>query len=78
MWMFFYGDGNLMLYFSMYSLYQWLEYRGIQNIDYNVMWKANISLKIKIFILLVKKNRALTKFNLAKKGWIGITQFYVL
>jgi zinc-binding in reverse transcriptase len=38
------------------------------------MWKANISLKIKNFIWLVKKNRALTKFNLAKKGWIGSTQ----
>jgi hypothetical protein len=46
--MFFYGDGNLMLYFSMYSLYQWLEYGGIQNIVIMLCGKLIYHLRLKI------------------------------
>jgi zinc-binding in reverse transcriptase len=38
------------------------------------LWLLNIFLKIKIFILLVKRNRILTKVNLAKKDWQGSVQ----
>jgi zinc-binding in reverse transcriptase len=31
-------------------------------------------LKVKIFLWLVKRNRVLTKLNLAKKGWSGNTK----
>jgi zinc-binding in reverse transcriptase len=59
--------------FSVHSLYQWLEYGGIQNTNFTVMWKTNLSLKIKIFIWLVRRNRVLIKLNLIKKGWTGST-----
>jgi zinc-binding in reverse transcriptase len=35
---------------------------------------TNISLKIKIFVWLVRRNRVLTKANFKKKGWTGNTQ----
>lgn len=53
-------------FFSVHSLYQWLEYGGIKNTTYTTLWKTKISLKIKIFIWLVKEGKLLTKDNLAK------------
>jgi zinc-binding in reverse transcriptase len=55
--------------FSVHFLYNWLEYCGFKNTKFSVLWRTNISLKIKIFVWLVRKNRVLTKLNLQKKGW---------
>jgi zinc-binding in reverse transcriptase len=60
--------------FYVHSLYKWLEYGGLRNIDFAVMWKTNLPLKIKKFIWLVRKNRVLTKLNLIKKGWNESTE----
>ena len=42
------------------------------NSDYDVMWKTNMPLKIKV--LLWWKNRIITKVNLVKRGWNGCTK----
>jgi zinc-binding in reverse transcriptase len=61
--------------FTVHSLYLWLEYEGVQNTEYNVLWSLNIPLKIKIFIWLVRRNKILTKVNLAKK--VGLNLLHV-
>jgi zinc-binding in reverse transcriptase len=47
---------------------------GIPNTDYTAIWLTNMSLKIKNFVWLVKRDRILTKLNLIKKGWTGNTK----
>lgn len=49
--------------------YKWLEHGEILNNTYNMIWYSKISLKIKIFLWLVGKNKILTKVNLLKRGW---------
>jgi hypothetical protein len=42
--------------------------------DRNLVWlKLHIPPKIREFMWLVSKNKILTKQNLVKKGWIGLT-----
>jgi zinc-binding in reverse transcriptase len=55
------------MHFTVHSLYLWLEYDGIPNTDYKNLWMINIPLKVEIFVWLIKRNRVLTKVNLAKK-----------
>ena len=57
--------------FTVHSFYQWLEYGGIPNKEYNSIWKSHIPLKIKIFLWLVRRDKILTKINLVAKGWQG-------
>ena len=38
--------------------------------------KANIPLKIKIFLWLLKQDKILTKSNLMKKGWNSDTTYH--
>jgi zinc-binding in reverse transcriptase len=64
--------------FSVHYLYSWLEFAGITNTEYMVMWKINIPLKIKIFVWLVRRNRVLTKVNLVKKMVDRQYSMYVL
>jgi hypothetical protein len=57
--------------FTVHSLYLWLGYGGMPNKTYDSVWKANIPLKIKIFLLLLRQDRILTKCNLITKKWQG-------
>jgi zinc-binding in reverse transcriptase len=61
-------------HFTVHAMYHWLQYGGIINNDYLPIWKSKISLKIKIFLWLVRRNRILSKTNLKNRGWIGSTQ----
>jgi zinc-binding in reverse transcriptase len=60
--------------FSVHSLYEWLEFGGTTNTEYTIIWLTNMSLKIKIFVWLVKRDIILTKLNLIKKGWVSNTK----
>jgi hypothetical protein len=57
--------------FTVKSFYQWLEFGGMVNHDFDTIWEAKIPWKIKIFLWLLKRNRVLTKENLIKRGWQG-------
>ena len=57
--------------FTVHYFYAWLDYGGVPNNTFITIWQAKIPLKIKIFLWLVKKNKILTKVNLAKRGWQG-------
>lgn len=59
--------------FTVNSLYKWLEYGGMKNRSFITIWRANIPLKIKVFLWLLKHDRILTKENLLNKGWTGNT-----
>jgi hypothetical protein len=48
-----------------------MEFGGVPNSDFTSIWQADIPLKVRIFLWLVKQNRVLTKDNLAKRGWTG-------
>ena len=60
--------------FTVHSLYTWLEFGGIPNTSFSSIWQANIPLKVRIFLWLVKQNKILTKDNLLKMGWTGNSQ----
>lgn len=47
--------------FSVHSLYTWLEFGGVKNLDFQSIWHSNIPLKIKIFLWLIQKNRIQTR-----------------
>lgn len=57
--------------FIVHSFYKLLEYGDIPNTEYQTLWKSHITLKIKNFIWLVRRNKILTKTNLSIKGWLG-------
>lgn len=59
--------------FTITSLYKCLEYGGLKNTYFAIIWKANSSLKIKVFLWLLKQDRLLTKSNLVNRGWQGDT-----
>ena len=59
--------------FTVKSLYEWLDYRGIPNTTFDTIWSSKIPLKIKVFLWFVKENKVHTKINLLKKGWLGPT-----
>jgi hypothetical protein len=48
-------DGNLLAYLLYILLYKWLKYGVIKDQTYTTFWKTKISLKIKVFIWLVKE-----------------------
>lgn len=55
--------------FTVHSFYQWLEFGGIKNTEFNSIWLFKLSLKIKVFLYLLKRDKVLTKGNLLKKDW---------
>jgi len=59
--------------FTVNSLYKFLELGVVPVNTYNSIWKAKITLKIKIFLWLVRQKRVLTKDRLNKQGWTGDT-----
>lgn len=58
-------------YFTVSSLYKFLNFRGIKPRNVMLWWKLPIPIKIRIFMRLAYKNRILTKDNLLKRGWQG-------
>ena len=57
--------------FTVKSLYQFLNFRGVKPRNAMLWWKIPIPLKIRIFMWLTSKNRILTTDNLIKRGWQG-------
>jgi zinc-binding in reverse transcriptase len=41
--------------FSVRSFYEWLDFGGVVSQEYDIVWKSEISFKIKIFMWLVRK-----------------------
>jgi len=56
--------------FSVKSMYDQLCINEV-GAQYNLIWKAKLPLKIKIWLWLIEHNAILTKDNLAKKNWSG-------
>jgi hypothetical protein len=56
--------------FSTRSIYQFLE-RDISGAHNKWIWKANISLKIKVFMWQVFQDAILTRENMRKRNWPG-------
>lgn len=54
--------------FTAKSFYLALQSKGVK-FPYRKLWKLKIPLKIKVFVLLLIKNKILTKDNLFKRGW---------
>jgi hypothetical protein len=54
--------------FSVKSTYAHL-CRNERGAHYNLIWKAKLPLKIKIWLWLIEHNAILTKDNLAKRNW---------
>jgi zinc-binding in reverse transcriptase len=59
------------IFFSVHSFYQWLDFGGVINSDYDVVGNSKIPFKIRIFMWLVRKQNILTKDQLIKKRWKG-------
>ena len=59
--------------FTVKSLYQFLNFRGITLTQPMLWWNLKIPPKIKVFMWLVQKRKILTKSQLIKRGWTGPT-----
>jgi hypothetical protein len=59
--------------FSVKSMYKNLCSNGI-NRSFKHLWKAKISLKIKIWLWLIWLNAIASKDNMSKHGWVGNTK----
>lgn len=57
--------------FSVKSLYQFLGFGGTQELHTMEWWNLTMPPKIRVFMLLLSKNKILTKNNLTTKGWLG-------
>jgi zinc-binding in reverse transcriptase len=55
----------------LHNLGSWLDFGGVINTDFDVIWKSKTPLKIKKFMWLLRRKRLHTKDQLLKKGWIG-------
>lgn len=55
--------------FSVHFFYAWLDYRGIDRHEFDVIWHSKLSLKIKAFMWLVRRKKILTKDVLIRRGW---------
>jgi zinc-binding in reverse transcriptase len=60
--------------FTVHTLYDWLQYGLIPNLEFISIWNSKFPLKIKTFLWLIRRNRILTKVNL-KKEWLSSTQY---
>jgi hypothetical protein len=58
--------------FSTKSLYNRISCEGVK-VPYRFLWKIKIPHKIKIFLWLIIKNRILSKENLIKRSWSGVS-----
>lgn len=59
--------------FSIQSLYQFLNHRGVIVSHPMIWWALPIPPKIKVFMWLTFRNRILSRVNLHKRGWEGDT-----
>jgi zinc-binding in reverse transcriptase len=57
--------------FSVHSFYKWLDFGGIINSEFDIVWGSKIPFKIKIFTWLVRRQIFLTKDQLLKRCWIA-------
>jgi zinc-binding in reverse transcriptase len=57
------------VFFSVHSFYEWLNFDGIINTDFDIVWQCKISDKVQIFMWFVRKRKILTKDQLLKRGW---------
>jgi zinc-binding in reverse transcriptase len=57
--------------FSTHSLYTWLDFGGVIQVQYAHTWESSIPFKIQIFLWLTQQNKILTKDNLLKRKWKG-------
>jgi zinc-binding in reverse transcriptase len=57
--------------FLVHYFYEWLDFGGVINTEFDVIWKSKIPLKIKIFMWLLRRKRLLIKDQLLKCSWIG-------
>ena len=57
--------------FTVRSIYQILNFRGVNDNKFAVVWELPIPPKIRIFVWLLLNNRILTKKNLSKRGRPG-------
>ena len=56
------------------SIYKILNFRGLNDNKYAIIWSLPIPPKIIIFVWLLLNNRILTKSNLSRRGWNGNMQ----
>ena len=59
--------------YSVKSCYALLNDGGLRSQHGNDIWKCNAPLKIKVFTWLVIHNKILSRENLTKKGWLGLS-----
>ena len=57
--------------FTVKSLYQFLNFRGVQPTTTLLWWKLPVPPKIRAFMWLTNKNKILTKSNLHRRRWTG-------
>lgn len=57
--------------FTVRSIYKLLNFRGVNDNKYAIIWSLSLLPKIRIFLWLLLNNRILTKNNLRKRGWDG-------
>jgi hypothetical protein len=57
--------------FKVHLLYEWLDFGGVPNTDFDIVWKSKLPMKIKVFMWLVRRKRIMTKDLLLKRGWVG-------
>ena len=58
--------------FTTKSTYDWLT-SGDAGMHFRHIWKAKIPYKIKIFVWLLEQNAILTKDNMIKRNWVGVS-----
>jgi zinc-binding in reverse transcriptase len=48
-----------------------LDFGGIINTDFDIIWQCKIPYKVQIFMWLVRKRKILTQDQLLRRGWDG-------
>lgn len=61
--------------FTVRSLYEFLNFRGVALIKPTLRWHLHIPYRIRVFMWLVANNRILTKVKLQFKGWSRCTAY---
>lgn len=61
-------------HFFVKSLYQFISFREVQELNTVHLWHLKIPPKIRLFMWLLAKNKILTKSNIVNRGWTGSLQ----